>query len=102
MHPYIKMMHPARCVLPDVSDQLDELVAGKVGGELWDVAQDGADPEQRGGSLQVLQVPVEEGEDEAVAEAHEPGDEQDWAVADAAQELQQTAFCYFAAWWYDK
>lgn len=42
------------CVLPDMSDQLDELVAGEVGGELWDVAQDGADPEQRGGPLQVL------------------------------------------------
>lgn len=72
-----------------MSDELDELVAGEVGGELGDVAQDGADPEQRGGPLQVLQVPVQEGEDEAVAEAHEPGDEEDGAVAHAAQELQQ-------------
>lgn len=42
------------CVLPDVSDQLDELVAGEVSGELGDVAQYGADTEQSGGSLQVL------------------------------------------------
>lgn len=34
-------------------------------------------------------MPVQEGEDEAVAEAHEPGDEQDGAVAHAAEELQE-------------
>ncbi|TNN47046.1 hypothetical protein EYF80_042720 [Liparis tanakae] len=82
---------PASAVLPDVSDQLDELVAGEVGGELGHVADHGADPEQRGGPLQVLQVPVQEGEDEAVAEAHEPGHEEHGAVAHAAQDPQQVA-----------
>ena len=36
--------------------------------------------EQRWGSTQVLEVPEQEGEDDANAEAHKPGDEQNGHV----------------------
>lgn len=72
-----------------MTHQLDQFVAGEVGGELGHVAQDGAHSEQRGRPVQVLQVPVEEGEDEAVAETHEPGNEQHGAVTHAAKKPQQ-------------
>ena len=41
------------------------------------MVDDWSDAEQSGRTTQVLQVPEEKGEDDADAETHEPGDEQD-------------------------
>ncbi|GBM97882.1 hypothetical protein AVEN_205307-1 [Araneus ventricosus] len=63
----------------------DELEAEEVGEDLRDVVDDGGDAEECGGAPQVLQVPEEEGEDEADAEAHEPGDVEEGSVAQVGE-----------------
>lgn len=72
--------------LPDVANQFNKLVTKKISCQLRHMAQDWTDPKEGCRSIQVLQMPVEKGEHEAVSETHKPSHEQHGAILHTAKQ----------------
>ena len=70
--------------LPDVPNQLNQLVAEEICCQFRHMTQDRTDPKKGGGAIQIFQVLIQKGEHKAISKAHEPSDEQDRAILDTA------------------
>ncbi len=64
-------------------------MADEISGQLRHVTEHRADAKESGGALQVLQMPVEEGEHETVTKPHDPGHKENRTIADATNDPEE-------------
>lgn len=71
-----------------VTDLTDQFEAEEVGEYLRDMVDHRSNAEQGGCAAVILQVPEQEGEDQADTETHEPGDEEERGALQIFELLQ--------------